>query len=84
MFPSSTDILWQRMSKDAYDNAYREAQKIRALREAGLLRANPVAQFARRSAGALGHILVSLGQRLEKVEATSKQVFSSQTRLGSA
>ncbi len=81
---TQSDYLWQRINKDAYDNAYREAEKLRALRRAGLIQANPVAQFACRSAGALGRALVSLGQRLEKVDATSKQAFSSQARLGSA
>ncbi len=81
---TQNDYLMERLNKDAYNNAYREAEKLRALRRAGLLPENAVAKFARRSAGALGRTLVILGQRLEKVEATSKTAFTSQARLGSA
>ncbi len=83
MYPSSVDVLWKRMYKDAYDDAYREAEKLRELRRAGLLRESWVAQFARRSAGALGRALVTLGLRLERVEASSKAGLSSQAGLGS-
>jgi hypothetical protein len=81
---TQNDYVVQRIHKDAYDRAYRESEKIRALREAGLIRPNRVAQFAWRGAGALGRLLVSLGQRLEKVEATNRRAFSSQARFGNA
>ncbi len=77
---TQSDYVMERIHKDAYDRAYQEAEKLRALRRAGLARPNLLAQFACRGAGALGRLLVSLGQRLERAEGT----FSTQARLESA
>ncbi len=64
------DYLIERIHKDAYDNAYREAEKLRMLRRAGLLAPGRLQQVACRAIAYVGRGLVTLGLRMERVDVT--------------
>ncbi len=78
------DYVWERVSKDSYDSAYREAEKLRALRRAGLMTSVRLPQLARRGLGRLGRLLVGLGRRLEQMGAATNRALRSPTGLEGA
>lgn len=61
-----------RMNKDARDNAFREAEKLRKLNQAGLTRPSRISKAARFSAVRLGRLMVAVGQRLMQADAPTK------------
>ncbi len=68
------EYLLERIHKDAYDNAYQEAEKLRMLRRAGLLPQGRLQQFACRAIAQLGRGLVTLGRRMERVDTSPAPV----------
>ncbi len=78
------DYVMDRFRQDAYDNAYREAEKLRALRRAGLIQSARLGQIARRGLSKIGRLLVGLGQRLERAGAAANPAFHSPASLGNA
>ena len=65
-----SDYVIERIHKDAYDNAYREAEKLRMLRRAGLLKPGWLQQWTCRGMACLGRGLVAIGLRLERMDPT--------------
>ncbi len=78
------DYVMDRVRQDTYDNAYREAEKLRTLRRAGLVESARLGQLARRGLSRFGRLLVGLGQRLERAGAAANQTVHSPASLGNA
>ncbi len=77
------DYVLDRFRQDAYDSAYREAEKLRTLRRAGLIESARLGQIVRRGLSKVGRLLVGVGQRLERAGASANPAFRSPS-LGSA
>jgi len=75
MFTQSEYVAIQ-MNRDARDRAFHEAETLRTLRKAGLLQPNALTRAFRFTAGRLGHLLVALGQTLERVECASNTTLN--------
>ncbi len=75
MFTQNEYVSLQ-LNRDAYDSAFQEAEKLRKLQSAGLLRTSRLPDIAVRSAGTLGRLLMALGQRLVGVEKRSAMTSS--------
>ena len=58
----------ERIHKDAYDNAYREAEKLRMLRQAGLIKPGKLQKGCCWIIARMGHGLVTLGRRMERMD----------------
>jgi hypothetical protein len=67
MLPQNEVVMIQ-MHKDAYNSAYQEAEKLRMLRQAGLLQSGSLYRLVCRGAVVLGRLLVTVGRRLERLE----------------
>ncbi len=80
---TTNEYVIQRIHKDAYNRAYQEAEKLRALRRAGLLKPSLLSRISYRGMGCLGRLLVAVGQRLEQAEASANQAFRSPAGLES-
>ncbi len=70
---NQNEYVAMRINQDAHDRAFAEAEKIRALRQAGLIQPGSIARLASRGAGSLGRVFLTLGQRLVNVEASTLQ-----------
>jgi hypothetical protein len=67
MFTQS-DYLMNEIYEQKRAAIQREFKEERMLRRAGLIKPGLIARFGSHIAGSLGHILVSLGRRLERIE----------------
>lgn len=68
------DYVMQRIHKDAYDNAYQEAKKLRLLRQAGLIKPGRLQLWICRGMACLGRGLIALGSRMERMDPTVSRV----------
>jgi hypothetical protein len=57
------------INKDAYNDAYREAEKLRELRRAGLLKPSRMTCMICRGAASFGRLLIAVGTRLANLRA---------------
>jgi hypothetical protein len=57
------------VNKDAYNDAYREAEKLRTLRQAGLLQPSRITCMVCRGAASFGRLLIAVGTRLTHLSA---------------
>lgn len=67
------DYVIERIHKDAYDNAYREAEKLRMLRQAGLIKPGKLQLGFCRGVACVGHVLVMLGRRMERMDPSASR-----------
>ncbi len=75
MYTQSNYVI-ERIHKDAYDSAYREAEKLRALRRAGLLKPGRLEQITCRGIACLGRLLVTVGRRMERAEIATNRAYT--------
>ena len=76
MFTQSEYVAIQ-MNHDARDNAFREAENLRKLHQAGLIRPGRISKAARFGVVRLGRLMVAIGQRLVKADAPANPSYSS-------
>jgi hypothetical protein len=60
------------VNRDARDAAFQEAESLRQLRAAGLLKPSMLIRAFRASAGRLGHALIHIGQRMERIDPSTQ------------
>ena len=68
------EYVKQQLHKDTYDRLFQEAETLRKLRQAGLLKTRAFPKLACRSLACLGRALVALGRRLEQMESAPTPV----------
>ncbi len=79
---TQSDYLLDRVRRDTDDSAYRESEKLRALRRVGQIVSTRLDRLARRGLGRFGKMLVSLGQWLEQTGAGATWTPHSPASLG--
>ncbi len=68
MYTPNEYVSYQ-LNKDSYNRAYREAEKLRELRRAGLLKPSAMTCAVCRAAAAFGRLLIAVGTRLTNLRA---------------
>jgi hypothetical protein len=72
MLPPNIDLMTE-ISKRHYQERFRDALTFRLLRQAGIAHESRISRISLRLFVSLGHLLVALGHRLERLEIEAPQ-----------